>query len=452
MANYINQYNPKDLAEIPRKKDSQSYSKRKYTQAFNDGISEFITIYRQLPWLKEKVDQILINPIKNIPEDIYDSQNFKTCDNVNFYNVKLPYYYMRQNTNLTIDENNIAFGMYNGVQIEFQVGLYILSKPNKIFTIQNVDMYEKENQYINKIKNSKINLSELKTAPINSELKTLAKISLEDYTPNKDYTDNLIRLLSENATSYDFAYKISKIIAGVKFGNLFAKRLLKGYYREEILSSLGFDVLFEGVITDLEKMENYIEDSANNILLYSSKYYDIQVRKYQRNERKIPYVTKFDIRTNCENISDTKNISEENLTFYSIDNKFYCYDLYKLFFNFKKGNYINPNTNNPFPQEFIQKINSLYSFKTENLNKSRKDSFTEEDYDNVIDEIEKLNIKEDTIFLSILEIVRKEIENLQISESMCELCKRPVGRMGIVTINSEGKMIKNCSKNCFEKN
>lgn len=449
MATTTNQYNPRDLAVIPVKSKEQNL-KRKYTQAFNDGISEFITIYRQLPWLKEKVDQVLINPI-SVPENVYDITKFKIVDNVKFYNVKLPYFDMRQKTELNIDEKNIASGIYNGIQIQFQVGLLIFSKPDKIFIIQNVEMYYKEKQYITKIKNSKINLTELKTSPINNELKIIAKNSLEEYTPNENYTDNLIRILSENATSYDFAYKISKIVAGIKFGNTFSKRLLKGYYREEILSSLGFDVLFEGVITDLEKMENYIEDFANNILLYSSKYYDIQVRKYQRNERKIPYVTKFDIRTNCENINEIKNVNEENLTFFSIDNKFYCYDIYKLFFNFKKGNYINPNTNNPFPQEFVQKIISLYNFKTENKIQTRQDSFTEEDYDNVIEEIEKLNIKEDSVFLSILEIVRKEIEKLQLTESVCVECKKPVGRMGIITINSDGKMVKNCSKNCFEK-
>lgn len=424
----------------------------KYIQDFKN--TEYITIFRQLSWLKDKVEQILVNPI-TLSKEFYDENRYKIYNDTKFYYVKIKYYQMRQKiiNNFFVDEYDVVHAEYLKKNIEFQVGLYLKRRSEKIFIIQTSEMFDTEKEYVYKIQNSDIKLSDIKIAPISDELITIAKISINDYTPSEEYTNNIIKTFTENSyNSYDFAMKLSKLIAAIKFGNIFPKRLSKGYYNEDILSILDNETLFEGSDINEEQMMNYIEDSANNILLYSKKFNDIPLRHYQRNERKAPFVTSLDLRVKCENIDEVKDIPEENLAFYTIDNKFYCYDIYKLFFNFKNNNFINPYNNKPFSKEFISKIRNTYNFnRTKNNKRLKLDSFTDSDYDDVIEQIEKLNIKEDPEFLDILDIVRNEIENLNLSDEKCIQCKKKVGKMGLSTLDENGEIIKHCSKFCFEQ-
>lgn len=434
--------------------------RQRYIQKFvDDDKTACAMTYRRIPWMKNSVENVLVFPI-NLESKYYDESNFlevydDKCDQLSddkYYYVKSPYYTMRcYATKTTMDENtNIITVSYNNEMLSFKIGYKIrgIAKP----VVQNFNMFQDEQKYINQITSTGLNINQLKTNNVSNDLRYLARISLYDFTPDQEYANIIIQHIEDNSNNaYDFAYKISKLIVAAKFGNTFSKRLYKGYYNEDTVHLLNDANLYEGIDFDQNQLDEYIEDAATNMLIYADQSNYIPTRKYNRNrtEKRIPKITKLDIRLRCNNIDNVKNVPDENLAFYRVNDKFYCYDIARLYLEFMNGNIINPDTGTPFSDDFINKIKTLYKFKINNIDVVQKDD-DDEDYDAIVNQLCEIKLSDDEDYLKILEKVRLEIENLNVNHEKCFKCQKNVGQLGISTVNNKGELIKCCSKKCFE--
>lgn len=443
----MSNYDPRQDAFIPVPAQSEKVNKFQYKVNYNDDEKRLcITVFRRLPWIKDNIDQILVEPIK-LSTKYYDTDNYVDIRGALFYYVKLPYYKMRCSGVVdNISDDDVVTANYGDEIVMFRVAF----KTKDVYVIQNKDMYKSERDYLDQIKSSNINIAELRNSAVTAELRNIATLSLEDYTPSRDYTDRMVKSVETSSrNAYEFSYKINKILNAAKYGNLFPKRLYKGYYNEEVVGMFDYDVLLEGSDYDLNKAKEYVEDSAINMLIYASKFYDIPKRKYARSDMKPLKLNKLDVRVRCDNIDEVKNTPEENLAFYTVNDKLFCYDITELYYNFKAGNRINPHSGQNFDQDFINRIVEIYNFKISS--KPRLSSDDSEDYDDIVNRIDNLRIPEDPMFDQVLQKVRFEIDQLELENDKCVKCNKNVLRTGINTLDAEGRIIKHCSKECFEK-
>lgn len=445
----MNKYDPRQDAFIPVPAQSDNTNRFKYKVNYNDDEKRLcISVFRRLPWIKDNIDQILVEPIK-LSTKYYDPNNYVDIKGALFYNVKVPYYKMRCSGVVeNISDDDVVTANYGDEIVVFRVAF----KAKDVYVIQNRDMYKSERDYLDQIKNSNINIAELRNSSVTAELRNIATLSLEDYTPSREYNNRMVKSIENSSrNAYEFSYNINKILIAAKYGNLFPKRLYKGYYNEEIVGMFDYDVLLEGSDYNLTNAKEYVEDSAINMLIYSSKFYDIPKRKYAHRDMKPFKLNKLDVRVRCDNIDEVKNTPEENLAFYTVDDKLFCYDITELYYNFKAGKNINPHSGKNFDQDFINKIIEIYNFKISSKPYLSHDSNQSEDYDDIVNRIDNLRIREDPMFVQVLQKVRFEIEQLQLGDDKCVKCNKKVLRTGIDTLDGDGSIIKHCSKECFEK-
>lgn len=444
-------YNPREDAKIPQAIDKKN--KRFVIDYKDDKIQSCITIFRRIPWLKDEVEQVLVNPI-NLPENYYDKNNFTEYNNTKFYQVTLNYYKMRCGSTLISVADDVANVNFEDQNYTFQVGLLLRRQNTKVFVVQNENMYSDEKVYLENLKKSNINISDLKQGHISGDLIKIGVNAISDCSPDVAYTRTILRGIEDvSSNAYEFSVKVSKIMVGCKFGNLFPKRLKKGYYNANIVHLLDYDTLLEGTVYDEERINQYVDDSAINMLIYASRFNEIPDRKYARDNKKNLNLDTVDVRIRCENIDDVKDVPEENIAFYDFNKKYYCYDIPTLYENFKVGNYLNQYSGERFSQEFIDKVTTLYTFKknfiseTHNITDMLEDNLGEDYEDRYHKEP---SVEVDPAFEFLLSKVREEIDGLFINSDTCKVCQKSVGRMGIFTVGDNGEILKHCTKKCFE--
>lgn len=413
---------------------------RKFDINYDDeSIKSCISVFRRIPWLKNNVDRILVNPIK-MSEVFYDKNNFLEKNGVKFFNVKIPYYRLRCFGKIqSVEEDGTVECIYNDEIVMFQVGF--LLKNNVV--VQTPEMFKDEQKYLEEMRSNNIDINSYKIKEVPQELISIATIALEDYTQTRASASKIANHVASEFknSAYNYAEKIATIITAAKYGNIFSKRLKRGYYNEECIGDFDYDILLEGTVYDIEEIENYIDDTTINMLLYLSKYNDIPVRQYKRENIKQLFIPKTDIRISCDNMDEVKNVPEEDLTFLQEGNKYYCYDVKKLYHDFTAGNLINHHTGKEFPEDFVKKIKKIFRFKFVNVPTVE-----------ITKEGKQEHSQTDPEFLEALEKVRYEIGILSkdISDK-CLRCKKSIGSLGIVTLDELGKVLKYCSRNCFEK-
>lgn len=422
-------------------------SPNKYQFKINYGdenLKTCITLYRRLPWYKDNIESIYINPIK-ISNEYYDDSNYIELSDVKFYVVKLSYYYLRcLGKIVSISETGELTMDYNNELLMFQVGI---QKSKGTVIIQTQQMFNDEKTYISNFKKSGISLSEWKQMKVSPELKKIAIGSLNEYIDDKNYSTSIIdNIPSDN--SYEFAKTVSKIYMGLRLNPVFNKKIKKQYYSVDIIPLLQYPNILEGVEYDDEKIDVYVEDIATNMLLYSSPYFDIPKRRQQRNELRPLKLNNVNIKMKCGNFNDVKNIPDENIVFYETENSFLCFDILKLYLELKSGNVINPYTGQPFNNDFIEKVIRMYNIKNKKSETIVEND--DENYDEIVRRFDELVI--DKNFELLLEKVRFEISKFETQDDKCFICKKNIGNItSITTLNKRGQTIKHCSKECFEK-
>lgn len=448
-------YDPRNLARLPDVKVIRPDRTEKYTQNFTDEKFQMCAMaYRRIPWLSNTVENVLVKPVK-LPNIYYDENKSFTVDKDDrYYQVKSQYYIMRcygkdQSMN---EKTNIISLFYKNKRLSFKIAYVIIIDGDMKIYEQNYDMFRDEEEELRKLASIDVNKAELINSSLSDNLRSIAQSVLDDFTPSKDYTKHVLKNIEEiTNNAYEYIRKVAKIYISAKSGSLFSKRFLKGYYNEDIVHLLDYDILLEGLEYSIDDINEYVDDTAMNLLIYSTKFTDIPTRKYMRENKKPLNLHKYDIRLKCENLDSIKNVPEENLAFYTIKNKFFCYDIPRLYIEFLHGNIVNPDTGDKFSQEFVNKIKTLYKFKINNIPVIQRNEEDDEDYDEIVRQLSEVNIEEDKDYQKILAKVREEIKSLNFYEEKCIQCNKDVGPTGIATINKKGEKVVCCSRECFDR-
>lgn len=448
-------YDPRNLARLPDANIIRPDRAEKYTQKFTDEkFQRCAMAYRRIPWLTNTVENVLVQPV-NLPSEYYDeNKSFMVDKDDIFYQVKSQYYTMRcYGKNQSINEKtNVISLVYKNNKLSFKVAYVIIIDGELNFYEQTYDMFRDEEEELRKLASIDVNKTELMNSLVSDNLRSIAQSTLEDFTPSKEYVKHILKNIEETTNnSYEYIRKVAKIYVAAKSGSLFSTRFLKGYYNEDFIHLLDYDILLEGLEYNVDNIDDYVNDTAMNLLLYSTKFTDIPTRKYMRENKKPLNLNKYDIRLKCENLDSIKNVPDENLAFYSTQNKFFCYDISRLYIEFLHGNIINPDTGNKFSPEFVDKIKTLYKFKINNIPVIQRNEEDDEDYDEIVRQLSEHKITEDKDYIEILEKVRDEIQKLNFYEEKCVKCDKDVGPTGITTINKKGEKVVCCSRACFDK-
>lgn len=447
-------FDPRNLARLPDRNINRPDRAEKYTQKFTDEkFQRCAMAYRRIPWLSNNVESVLVKPV-NLPSIYYDENKSFSIDEDRYFQVTSKYYVMRcygKNQSIN-DKTNIISLNYKNNRLSFKVAyVVIIDGEMKIFS-QNHDMFRDEEEELRKLASIEVNKAELINSLVSDNLRHIAQNALEDFVPTKEYSKHILKNIEETTNnSYEYIRKVSKIYVSAKSGSLFSKRLLKGYYNEDIIHLLDYDTLLEGIEYNVDNINEYVDDIAMNLLLYSTKFTDIPTRKYMRENKKPIKLNKYDIRLKCKNLDSIKNVPDENLAFYTVNKQFFCYDISRLYIEFFNGNTINPDTGKEFSPDFVNKIKTLYKFKINNIPVVQRSEEDDEDYDEIVRQLSERPISEDKDYQEILAKVRDEIQSLNFYEERCVKCNKEVGTTGIATINKKGEKVACCSKACFDR-
>lgn len=437
------EFNPViDALPIGLKRDKTP--QRRYVVNYEDEtVKTCLTFYRKLPWLRDEIDQILVHPI-NLSQMFYHETPVLEHEGLKFHSVKYKYYILRCfGEIISITDDGTLKLKYDNKYQEFKVGIKQITG---VIVIQNREMFLDEKQFISNWNMTDIDVPSLKNAPVSKELLKIAEISLNGYTTEIKTQQIINTIENSSRNAYEFANKISLIITAIRYGNTFKKKLDRDYYNLYYIDLVSHDELFEGVEYDL-KIDEYIEDSTNNMLISAFRYNEVDVsRKYTRRKTKtVPILKKIDVKLKCANIQDIHNIEDERLIFDKIDDEIYCYDVIELNENFKNENFINKYTGETFDESFIQKVKNLYKF-SETLSSI-------DEYPTVSNENKLENQQSDETYNILLEYLREEIKKLNITEAdICKVCGKNIGIRKMSTVDvTGGDIINTCSKICFDK-
>jgi hypothetical protein len=421
-----------------------------------DNVQMCVTIFRRFPWMLDTVSAVLIDPV-NIPATYYNEYSPRIEDGVEFFPVLKSYYTMRckgkvVSVSSQTDELTVEF---QNQLLVFRVGIVVKGK----LVVQNKEMFEEEAKYIEDFRNSGVDIAILKRSKPSDVLKSVAVSALEEYMPNAD--DAVVYMQRQYPTAYAFAKAVSKITTCAKLDPITRARLSKSYYDVSVVSTFDLDTLLPSVTYNAADVEDYIQDSATNMILYAEKYNDIPTRKYLRQTKRVPRVQNIDnIKFRCKNSSDARTILDENLIFYEE----FCFNVETLYHQFKEGNnYTNPYTNEPFEKSFVDKVVYMYAFKRERLPalvvdaKVNAQAEVDDEYDQIIHDLyNKKGIGFDSLYVA----VKKEIEALISGGggggatnivNKCEKCAGVLGNKYYKTIGVNGAAVKFCSEVCMRE-
>lgn len=460
-----NNYNPKNMARAPVIGEGQINVRRYDIDLEDERLKTCTFLFRTLPWLKETVAQILVRPIK-MSKKYYDENNSLTNnDGFKFYAVKLPYYRMRCFGKIEgIDEEDGSVTVnHEDEMLVFQVGIRVAGRG---IVVQTFEMFQDEKKHNNlwKKSTSSQQIEDLKFAEVPNNLAEQASAFIEDYCPGQSasekttYAKKLVNdVRNDSDNSWEFAKTMARITLAVKSGNLFPRKFAKGYYNENEIKRLGYDVLFEGTEYDRRVIDEYVEDSALASIISASKNFNPAERRVGGAMRRRPplRLKKIDVKYRCDNLEDVKNVDDEFLVFYDENQKFYCFDINKIVRNFSNGDYKNPSSGLPFSKEFVEKIKKIYTIRKTAFSKTPRSSISSSNYSGIFSEDEEeiavIEGRKDTDFEILLARVRDEIDRLAVDGEKCENCNRTVGRSGIYTVSSNGSLLKHCGRACFDK-
>lgn len=370
-------------------------------------------LYRQMPWIKDVVNQIYISPVRktiavgseHAPvygefSDIVDYDKSITDNKRVFYHPKDKYYNIQcQSTKvqngdeLTIVKNGETFVLIVAVDTK-----------SKGIVIQNEDMLKAEIDYV-KIWNANKDdqIKDLKKHEPSDEMVFLAKYelcyALQDAisqkssetgipviyrSPQSQFVSTVIETIRNNSKTGDvFTRLLANIVVFLKIdvsfvsSSSFIKKLQKEIYLPGTLPFMtDSDKLPEIFLSKnvpeptkefvLKKLEE--ERAKFTKLFYESLYIGSSVvRKATRPtmwNKPIQQIELPDLKSICKNREHVANESDDDIVFYSEEDDVYCFNIYELYDLFKNTpNAVNPFTQTPFSPEFTQVFLTRYASK-----------------------------------------------------------------------------------------
>jgi hypothetical protein len=352
-------------------------------------------LYKKIPWVKDIINHIYIHPLEGNFDDIVDPEKFIEHDGVLFFQPKEKYYFIQCHANkvqegheLTIVKDGEVYKMIVAVDTN-----------NKGIVLQNEDMLKAEIDYVkvwNKTKNEHI--KELKRNEPNDDMILLAKFDLSsalqdsiggnvpmDYRSiNSRFINVVVDTILKNSNSGDsFVRLLANIIVFLKINlsfvtsSVFIKRLKEQIYLPGTLPFL----TEADKLPEIFLVKNVPKDTKNFVLkkleeerLYFTKNFfenlHIGSSMIRRPTRPTPWtkptqqIELQDIKTICRNRDEIENENDEDIVFYTDLDEVYCFNVYRLYDLFQKEEVpINPYTNRPFSDKFIQIFLTRYASK-----------------------------------------------------------------------------------------
>lgn len=352
-------------------------------------------LYKKIPWVKDIVNHIYIHPIEGEFEDVVDFNKFIEHDGVKFYQPKEKYYTIQchshkvqEGHNLTIVKNNETYKL-----------MVAIDTNTKGIVLQNEDMLKAEIDYIrvwNQNKNEHI--KELRRNEPNEDTILLAKFELSNALvdsitgnvpmaykfSNSEFINTVVNTILKNSNSGEsFVRLLANIIVFLRINlsfitsSVFIKRLREQIYLPGTLpfltdaDKLPEIFLSKNVPEDtrdfvLEKLEEervrFTGNFFKNLHIGSS-----MVRKPTKPglwNKPTQQIELPDIKSVCKNRDEIANENDEDIVFYTDLDEVYCFNIFKLYELFKKDEIpINPYTNRPFSDQFIQIFLTRYASK-----------------------------------------------------------------------------------------
>jgi hypothetical protein len=352
-------------------------------------------LYKKIPWVKDIINHIYVHPIDGNFDDVLDFKKFIEHDGVKYYQPKEKYYNIQcrahkvqEGHELTIVKNKEIYKLMVAVDTN-----------TKGIVLQNEDMLKAEIDYVrvwNQNKNDYIH--ELKRNEPNDDMILLAKFELSNAlvdsisgnvpiayrSNNSQFINTVVQTILKNSNSGDsFVRLLANIIIFLKINlsfitsSVFIKRLREQIYLPGTLPFLtDADKLPEIFLTKnvpddtknfvLEKLEEerlkFTKDFFENIHIGSS-----MIRKPTKPilwNKPTQQIELPDIKTICKNRDEVEQENDEDIVFYTDLDEVYCFNVFKLYDLFKKEEIpINPYTNRPFSDKFIQIFLTRYASK-----------------------------------------------------------------------------------------
>lgn len=455
-------------------------------------------LYKKIPWVKDVVNHIYVHPIEGDFKDILDFENFIIHDNVKFYQPKEKYYSIQCHSHkvqeghkLTVIKNEDIYKL-----------MVAIDTNTKGIVLQNEDMLKAEIDYVrvwNQNKNEHI--KELKQNKPNEDMILLAKFDLSNAlvdsitgnvpviyrSINSKFIETVVNTILKNSNSGEsFVRLLANIIIFLKINlsfitsSVFVKRLREQIYLPGTLpfltdkDKLPEIFLVKNVPDDtkafvLKKLEEersfFTKNFFENLYIGSS-----MIRKPTKPilwNKPTQQIELPDIKTICKNREEVEHENDEDIVFYTDFDEVYCFNVFKLYDLFQKEEIpLNPYTNRPFSDKFIQVFLTRYASKplvkkietTQHVDlTSRLEQLIEQELsrlENNLIEIDNPDFIER--FNSSIN-PKEQVKNITIINDKNDLLNKCVeckGTLGPDKISSvfRNKEVVFCGYNCLEKN
>ncbi|ADO00413.1 hypothetical protein WIV_gp070 [Wiseana iridescent virus] len=352
-------------------------------------------LYKKIPWVKDIVNHIYIHPIEGNFDGIIDSNRFIEHNKVKFYQPKEKYYLLGCHSH-KIQEGNILTIIKGGETYKLMVAI---DTNTKGIVLQNEDMLKAEIDYIRVWNQNKSeHIRELRRNEPNDEMIRSAKFylssSLQDAiggnvpvayrSVSSQFIETVIQTILKNSNSGDsFIRLLSSLIIFLKINlsfitsSVFIKRLREQIYLPGTLPFLTDadklpEIFLVGGVPDETK--NFVLEKLEEERLYFTKTFleSLHGSSVLRNPTR-PMLWKIkptqqielpDIKSICKNKDEVMSENDEDIVFYNDLNEVYCFNVFKLYNLFKQEDLpINPYTNRPFSDKFIQIFLTRYASK-----------------------------------------------------------------------------------------
>lgn len=439
----------------PRVDRNQRYGQEHISQK----LSECIAFFRQPPWFKDIVLGVFIDPI-NVPSNTYDINRFKTLNGKKYYQVTKNYYSLRCDTKNTYfgDEQDIVLDNKYNFRLAFDTKTGMVPFDYSLFSKEST--FHDEHK-----KRGKFNLGTAGRGEVTTTIYKNGYLYISEFVGEKRAKAICDDIMAKSRDAQSFANQVALIYCAAKLSDVFRAKLTNNVYKDDMLTNLGVDMLFEGLLYKnyTEVIESYVNDVTVNILSIPPTG---MVRVYRKNAIVRPKIWMVNPEKVCKNYEAIRGLPLTDVVYYEErPGDVECFQLSEIYKRFSNKNYKNPNSGRNFNQDFINKVLRLHTGNQQA--EKNKDLFKEEDLktqeeeDDISGWIRAPRISRDEVttkrkkvdedaFQSALNDLVGQFGNLN-TEMTCEQCKQKYGKNGIKTLNRKGEEITFCSKKCFNK-
>lgn len=446
-----------------------------------------------LPWINEQVKSVWLGPAPGeemnmgyvINDNSIANKPILNSNGVTFYKAGRSFYELQCNYySHKRRQNGFVLTSYdiNGNPVNYTV-LYEL--PNKKFVYQDENLFNKQVEYLHgNISYSQEELLAIRTEEVSDTIRNWGKYLINTVLRNNmeiNVEDYSVRLESAiYSSNYSSVESYFSAIAGITIfldsmnDSLFKQRVKSLMYQPETLVILSINEklpeVFENPNISQEKkdeaaryIDTLIKRQVNNLIKQI-----VQLRRpglYKSQKRYtsgIITLPGLDTSSSPDCVKEllARDVDRVNIVYYTDrDGKTYCFDSLELKARFENDDYINVETGNEFPEDFINKVLHLDQYivptNTEELPITETPPEKEvkilapDLLQKILDDIKQMETK------LAEEATQEETEDgSEVVENICGYCKEHIkqntGLKTMINRNDSYELVHFCSEKCFE--